>query len=157
MRQQPIADLVPQALRQEVIDAAGGFVLNDIDRMFRSEGFKLPDGFIPVQGAMRRSTAAAYDEAIDFTSGLQVEAYLRVIERLIDELTSTSARTDHPWSADRLRRLSRELGRAGVTIQADGRLVAPRGLGIGSGLSNAPTSTGIHLAISRLERSEAEP
>ena len=115
-------ELLSPALREAVVEAAGGHVLADIDRMFRSERFSLPLDFVPTQGSMRRSAAAAYDATVDFTSIAQVERYLRVVERLIDKLSETRDSTGHPWAASHIKRIQRELSRAGVAIAADGRL-----------------------------------
>jgi abortive infection Abi-like protein len=150
-------DLLPRAIRAEVIDAASAYTLAEITKLFTSEGFSLPSGFEPTQGRMRRSMAEAFDSTIDFRSPEDVEAYLRVVERLLDELATTASRTDHFWAPDRITKIRRELGRAEVTIESDGRLRLTKRLILSQSLAAAPTESGIRLAITRLERSEAEP
>jgi hypothetical protein len=149
---------IPRAIRAEVVEAAGGFTLNEIRRLFEAEGFSLPPDFEPTQGSMRMSMANAFDESIDLRSSDDVAAYLRVVERLIDDLNETAARTVHRWAPDRLRRLQRELARAGVVTHPDGRLtLAAPGLTSSTALTAAPTESGIRLAMTTLERSDGEP
>ncbi len=151
------AEPVPRALRAEVVEAAGGYTLAAIRGLFEPEGFSLPVDFEPTQGSMRMSMAKAFDESIELRSAEVVAAYLRVVERLIDDLTETAERVDHRWAPDRLRRIRRELARAGVTTEPDGRLVLVSRLVVSNALVNAPTESGIRLAMTTLERSEAEP
>ena len=150
-------DLIPRAVRSEVVDGAAGYTLAEIRRLFEPEGFSLPPDFEPTQGSMRMSMAQAFDESIELRSAEDVAAYFRVIERLIDTLTETAARVDHRWAPDRLKRIRRELSRAGVTSEPDGRLVLARRLVTSDVLINAPSESGIRLAMTTLERSEAEP
>lgn len=151
-------ELLPKGLREVVVETSGSYVLNDIHRIFRSEGFELPHGFEPSQGQMRRSTAAAFTDQIDFASIDDVERYLRVVERLMDLLESSlAASATSTWATDRLRVIRRELQRAGVEEAEGGRLTLARGVPIGGALAAAPSWSGIHLAIRRLERSDAEP
>jgi hypothetical protein len=147
----------PTAVRLEVNEAVSGYTLTDIRRTFSSEGFEEPPGFEPVQGRMRKSLVEAIDSMIDLVDADQVDAYLRVIERVLDQLESTQSGTVHSWAPERIKRIRRELARAGVTIESDGRLVLPRTVGIGGSLAGAATETGIRLAITRLERLDAEP
>lgn len=151
-------DLLPAALRHEVIDAAGWYVLAEIGKLFRSEGFELPADFAPEQGRMRMSTAVAFTDQVNFASIDHVDRYLRVVERLLDrlELTLSDQGAGH-WAADRIRLIRRELARAEVDVAADGRLVLSRHVLAAGGLSSAPTWSGIHLAMKRLERSDTEP
>lgn len=151
------AELIPRAVRAEVIEGAGGYTLAEIGRLFEPEGFSLPPEFEPTQGSMRVSTARAFDASIDFASPEEVTAYLRVVERLIDELTETAERVDHRWAPDRLKRIRRELARAGVEAEPDGRLRLASRLRTSDALANAPTESGIRLGITRLDRSDAEP
>ena len=149
-------EAIPRAVRAEVVEAAGGYTLAEIRRLFEPEGFSLPPDFEPTQGSMRMSMAHAFDESIELRSSEDVAAYLRVVERLVDNLTETAERVDHRWAPDRLKRIRRELSRAGVATEPDGRLVLARRLVTSDALVNTPTESGIRLAMTTLERSEAE-
>lgn len=151
------AELIARAVRAEVVEGAGGYTLAEIRRLFEAEGFSLPSDFEPTQGSMRLSMARAFDESIDLRAAEDVAAYLRVVERLIDELTETAERVDHRWAPDRLKRIRRELSRAGIATEPDGRLTLARRFVTSEALSKAPTESGIRLAMTTLERSEAEP
>lgn len=150
-------DLIPGPLRREVLEAVGAYTLGQINALFEPEGFSLPPEFTPTAGSMRRSAARAYDESINYTSLERVSAYLRVVERLIDELTETALRVDTRWGSDRLTRIRLELSRADITIEPDGRLRLARRPISGKALANAPSSSGIKLAMTMLERMDVEP
>src|SRR5262245_4504649 len=64
---------------------------------------------------MRRTTATAYEEAISIRSATDVENDVRVVERVLDQLGDN----DTQWAATQTKRIHRELGRAGITIEAD--------------------------------------
>jgi hypothetical protein len=148
---------VPASVRKAVREAISSYTLGEIDTMFEAEGFSLPPGFVPTQGSMRKSAVDAYVSTIDFTDADDAEAYLGVVDRLFDELSHTQRRTGHPWATEAAERIERELNRASIDRDERGRYRLVRRIATSRSLAAAPTESGIRLAITRLERSDAEP
>lgn len=152
-RGQASSDLIPAGVRAEVADTMSQYTLAEIGRLFEPEGFSLPADFELPQSAMRRGKVAGYESSIDFASLDDAEAYLRVLERLLDQLSDTGT----PWSGTARDRLLRMLLRAEIRLDDHGRLRASRHPVTSSSLSAAPSESGVRLAMTRLERSDAEP
>lgn len=151
------SDLVSDAVRVEVADAASGFTLAEIRKLFGSEGFRETPDFALPQSQMRAGLVAELEGSIDYTDPATVDRYLRVAERLLDELRLVEARTTHPWASECQVRIRRELTRAGFRLEPDGRITKPRRAAVSASLANAPTESGIRLAMTTLERSDGEP
>jgi hypothetical protein len=149
--------LIPPGARAEVENVMKEFTLAEIGKMYRAEGFELPDGFEPTQGEMRRSTVRAFESTADLTSIDGAHAWLRVVERLLDELEYLGRKVDHQWPEEARDRLIRELQRADIHPNERDRLTLPRRNLASPSLATAPTESGIRLAIARLERLDAEP
>jgi hypothetical protein len=150
-------DLVPRSVQQAVIDVVGGWGLYkvaEIADLYRNEDFEPAQDFVATSGGQRRAEAEMYQAAIDFTDPDQVERYLRVVEKILD---------DHEAAGDedskrRHELLSRALKRADVEPDGRGhlRLPAHRSLGVPS-LGAIPDESGIRLQLARLARLEQEP
>lgn len=145
--------MIPTSVRAELADTMSQYTLAEIGRMFEAEGFRLPDSFELPASAMRRGKVSGYESSIDFSSLHDVEAYLRVIERLLDVL----ADTDTPWAHSARERLLRVLLRSDIRVDGRGRVVMPCRVTTSAALAQVPSESGIRLAILRLERSDAEP
>lgn len=150
-------DLIPRALRAEVQTAmANNYPLAKIHQLFMVEGFELPPNFEQPGESQRRALVAAFESTIDFTLADDAEGYLRVIDRLLEELSDTYRAQSWASAYEGRERILRELDRAGIDPSAE-PLHLPSTL-IGSlSLAAAPTESGIRLAITRLQRSGAEP
>lgn len=145
-------ELIPAGARAEVADIMSQYTLAEIGRMFEPEGFTLPADFELPQSSMRRGLIAGYESLIDFASVDDAEAYLRVLERLLDQLADTGT----PWAGTARERLLRVLLRAEIRLDDHGRLRASRHPLTSSSLAAAPSESGIRLAMTRLERFDAE-
>jgi hypothetical protein len=134
-----------------------GYTLTRIRQLFQVEGFALPRDFELPLSAQRRSTAEAFERAIEFGSPDDAEAYLHVVERLLDELGDTYQATSLGWAYDGRERILRELRRAGIVADDKGRFQLPSRVTSSQALVGAPTESGIRLAITRLHRPGGEP
>lgn len=134
-----------------------GYTLAQIHQLFEVEGFGLPVDFELPMSAQRRRTVEAFERAIDFGSPDDAEAYLRVVERLLDELGDTYQATSHGWAYDGRERIQRELRRTGIVADDLGRLQLRSRVTSSQALAGAPTESGIRLAITRLDRPGGEP
>jgi hypothetical protein len=150
-------DLLPVAVRTEVSTAASSYTLAEIRALFASEGFREPDGYELTDGMMRKSLVAGIHETIDFTSAIDVDRYLRVVERVLETLEDTQKRTTHPWASETRSKILRELKRAGIGPNHDQRLLLPSRIAASGTLRSAPGESGIRLAIGALERSGMQP
>lgn len=150
-------DLLPAAVRAAVADALSQYPLDQIAQWFATEGFRAPEGLELGQGQMRRTLVAGIDRTIDFSNPAQSRRYLRVVERVLEQLGDTSRITTHPWASDTATKILRELKRAGVIPDARERLELPARVGASRSLAAAPDETGIRLAIDALERPGIEP
>lgn len=149
-------DLIPRAVRQAVVDAVSGwglYTIAQIGDLFRDEGFEPADSFESGGGGQRKH-AEAFQAAIDFRDPDQVERYLRVVERILDD----HAEASNEDGKERHERLTRALKRADIERDARGRLRLPahRALGVPA-LEDVPTESGIRFNLARLERLEQEP
>jgi hypothetical protein len=140
-----------------VVEAVGGwglYTVAQIADLFRDEGFARAVEFESSGGGQRKQEAEAFQATIDFSDADQVERYLRVVERVLDD---HAAATDED-SKERHERLSRALKRADIEPDARGhlRLPAHRALGVPA-LGEVPTESGIRLNLARLERLDQEP
>ncbi|MBI3748373.1 MAG: abortive infection family protein [Chloroflexi bacterium] len=106
---------------------------------------------------MRRTLVAGIDSTIDFSSPDHIRRYLRVVERVLEQLGDTSRITTHPWAGDTAKKILRELRRAGVVPDVHERLELPARVGSSRALAAAPDETGIRLTINALGRTDAEP
>jgi hypothetical protein len=86
-------------------------------------------------------------------------AYLRVVDRLLDELGDTYRTRHEDWASEAQDRLLREFRRAEIEpdLDHDGALALPSRITVSASLAAAPTESGIRLAVARLEWSRAEP
>ena len=152
-------DLIPAGARAEVENVMNGYSLGRIEQFFAVEGFALPPGYEVPPSAMRRSTVRAFHSTIDFGSAEDARAYLRVVDRLLDELSDTYRTRNEAWPSEAMDRLLREFRRADIEPgpDQDGALALPARITVSASLASAPTESGIRLAIPRLERSHAEP
>jgi hypothetical protein len=142
------------------------YTLAEIGRFFGPEGFVLPPDFTPDVGGMRRSKIASYHSLIDYADPDQADAYIRVVQRLRDKLTDAIPGPEQmdafpgpreEWARKALARLDRELRRSHVEIEESGELRLVHRVATSASLAGAPSESGIRLAITRLERSDAEP
>ena len=150
-------DLIPRTVRQAVVDAVGGWGLYkvaQVGNLFRDEGFAPATEFASSGGGERKQEAEAFQAAIDFADPDQVERYLRVVERILDDHLAAGDEE----STERHERLIRALKRADIERDARGhlRLPAHRALGVPP-LGDIPTESGIRFNLARLERLEQEP
>jgi hypothetical protein len=150
-------DILPAAVRAAVSDACSQYPLDQIRQWFATEGFREPDGLELGQGQMRRTLVAAIDRTIDFSSPAAARRYLRVVERVLEQLGDTSRLTSHPWASDTATKILRELRRVGIEPDQHERLELPARVGASPTLAAAPDETGIRLAIDALERPDIEP
>jgi hypothetical protein len=150
-------DLLAAAVRAEVANVLSAYPLAQIRQLFATEGFREPAGFELTQGSMRRSLVTAVDDGIDFGSPAETQRYLRVVERILEDLDDTAKTGPHPWASESRTKILRELRRAGINPDTDGRLIVPSRIAASPSLAAAPDETGIRLAIAALERSGTEP
>jgi hypothetical protein len=148
-------DLIPLAVRFAVRDAVGGwgiYTVAEIGELFQAEGFQPvpPDQFVPTSGGQRRQEAERYQAAIDFTNPAQVQRYLRVVEHILD---------DHDTDEGRVTRdaLRKALGRTGIKLTTNGRLVLPPPAFAASAALASTSSEGVRLQLDRLQRLDAAP
>lgn len=142
---------IPLALRNTVRETVGGWGLYkvaEIVDLFRAEGFDPNADFIDT-GSQRRDACERYQTAIDFTDTQQVERYLRVVERILDD-------HDKPDEIEKRGRLLRELDRADISIDGRGRLHLPARRGRVEAYDLA-TESGIRFGLARLDRLDQEP
>ena len=144
-------------MRQASIDVVGGwglYTVAEIADLYRNEDFEPAEDFVAASGGQRRAEAEIYQAAIDFTDPDQVQRYLRVIEKILDD---HEAATDE-GSKRRHELLSRTLKRADIERDGRGhlRLPAHRALGRPS-LGAIRTESGIRFQLARLERLDQEP
>jgi len=146
----PAADLVPKSLRFAVRDAVGGWGLTvgRIEDLFRMEGFEPAAAFEPTASGARRAAAEQFDTVIDFSSPSQVERYLKVVARVLDDLDNDDLRAKHEV-------LTRELARADIERDDRGRLRLRRPPLVMS--MSVPVESDIRLQLDRLERLDQEP
>jgi Abortive infection C-terminus len=150
----PRPELLPRAVQVAVVDAVGGWGLykvREIADLFLNEGFTRAEDFVGEGGGQRRNEAAAFQAAIDFSDPSEVERYLRVVEKILDD-------HDTDQLQETRQRLLKALTRADIHLDERGRLRLPahRALSL-SRLGDLPTESGIRLHLARLERLEQEP
>lgn len=150
-------DLIPRSVRQAVIDAVGGwglYTVAEIAELYRNEEFEPARDYVATSGGQRRAEAETYQAAIDFTDAPQVQRYLQVVEKIIDD---HEAATDDE-SKRRHELLSRALKRADIERDGRGhfRLPAHHALGVPS-LGTIADESGIRFQLARLERLDQEP
>jgi len=150
-------DLIPAIVRAEVTNGLAEYSLAKIEQWFATGRFRAPEDLDLGQGQMRRTLVAAIDATIDFGAPEQAQRYLNVVERFLDQLEDTAASTTHPWASDTRRKILRELARIDITPDIRGRLLLPSRFTSSRTLANAPDESGIRLAITMLERSDAAP
>lgn len=150
-------DILPAAVREAVADACSQYPLAQIERWFGAEGFRAPEDLDLGQGQMRRTLVAGIDRTIDFSSPAAVQRYLRVLERILEQLGDTSRITTHPWASDTATKILRELRRVGVEPDVHERLQPPARITASPTLAAASDETGIRLAIDALDRPGIEP
>lgn len=146
-------DLDPLEVRFAVRDAMGGwgpYSVNEIAELFQIEGFNPDLDHMSQASGARRAEVEQHHAGIDFRSREQCERYLRVIERVLDDLS------DDQWKARR-ERLTRSLDRAGIVTDERGRLQLPAAVLATARLVELPTSSGIRLHAERLDRLDQEP
>jgi len=151
-------DLIPLSVRFAVRDAVGGwgrYKVNDIAELFLVEGFSRAEDVVPTASGARRLEADAFHQAIDFTSPEQVERYLRIVERLVEDYD----RDADDDSTVRRDALLRALRRAGIEpYETTGRLrLSSRPLAASARLAAMPTESDIRLHVRSLERLDQEP
>jgi hypothetical protein len=151
------SELIPRSVRQAVVDAVGGwglYTVAEIDDLFRDEEFEPVVSFESTTGGQRRLEAEGFQAGIDFADPDQVERYLRVVERILDDHLAA----DNDLAKQRHERLERALKRVDIERDSRGRLRLPahRALGVPA-LGDVPTESGIRLNLARLERLEQEP
>lgn len=147
-------ELVPRAVQAAVIDSVGGwgiYKVRDIAEMFLNEDFVRPEDFIAGAGGQRREEAAAFQALIDFSDPGEVERYLRVVEKILDD-------HDTDQLQETRQRLLKTLKRAGIQLDERGRLRLParRAMSLAR-IDHLPTESGIRFQLARLERLEQEP
>lgn len=146
----PRPDLLPRSVRYAVRDAVGGYGLpvGRIEDLFRMEGFEPAADFVAKSSGARRATAEQFDAAIDFSSADQVERYLRVVARVLDDLDNDDFRAKHEA-------LTKELARSEIERDERGRLrLRRRPLAVSIAV---PVESDIRLQLERLERLDQEP
>lgn len=146
-------DVIPLEVRFAVRDAMGGwgpYSVNEISELFEMEGFHPDLDHLSQASGARRAEVEQHHASMDFSSREQCERYLRVIERVLGDLS------DDQWSTRR-ERLIRSLDRAGIVIDERGRLQLPAAVLASARLVELPTSSGIRLHAERLDRLDQEP
>jgi hypothetical protein len=144
-------------VRQALIDAVGGwglYTVAEIADLFSDEGFSRTSETTAFAGGARRQEAEAYQADINYSHPDQVERYLHVLEKVLDD--HADAKDDD--TRKRYERLAKALKRADIAADERGhlRLPAHRALGVPS-LAAVPTESGIRLQLDRLGRLEQEP
>jgi hypothetical protein len=147
-------DLIPIAVRFAVRDAVGGwgiYTVAEIGELFQAEGFApvARDQFVPSSGGQRRQEAERYQAAIDFSDPSEVDRYLRVVARILEDHDTVDGRV----TSDKL---LKALGRAGIKLNARGRLVLPTRASVSAALAST-SSEGVRLQLERLQRLDATP
>jgi hypothetical protein len=133
------------------------YTLAEIRAWFASEGFYEPADLDLGHGQMRKTLVAAVDSTIDFADPGQVRRYLRVVERVLEQLRDTAESTGHDWGTKQAIKIVRELGRADILADERGRLVLPARIGASTSLDAAPSESGIRLAIDAVVRDGLAP
>lgn len=134
-----------------------GYSIAQIRQWFASEHFpELPDLGLG-QGQMRRTLVTAIDGTIDFSAPADAQRYLRVVERLLEQLADTAKETPHPWAGQMTTKILRELARADIVPDVRERLPLPGRVAASRTLASARDETGIRLAITGLARAGIEP
>jgi hypothetical protein len=127
------------------------YTANEIAELFLVEGFRRAMVFTPTASGARRQEADAFHAAIDFTSADDVERYLHVVERILEDHDTSEGR-------ERRDRLLKVLTRAGIALDAKGRLrLPPPPLAASARLAAMPSESDIRLHARRLERLDQEP
>jgi hypothetical protein len=150
-------DVFPFAVRSAVFESMAAYTLAEIRTWFASEGFAEPSGLDLGQGQMRKTLVAAIDSTVDFADPGQVRRYLRVVERVLEQLRDTAESTGHEWGTKQATKILRELGRVDVFADEHGRLVLPARVGASTSLAAAPSESGIRLAIDAVVRDGLAP
>jgi hypothetical protein len=153
----PHPELIPRAVRQALIDAVGGwglYTVAEIADLFSDEGFSRTSETTAFAGGARRQEAEVYQADINYSDPDQVERYLHVLEKVLDD--HADAKDDD--TRKRYERLAKALKRADIAADERGhlRLPAHRALGVPS-LAAVPTESGIRLQLDRLGRLDQEP
>ena len=147
-------DLVPLEVRFAVRDAVGGwgfYTVAQIGELFEVQGFTPAADFESTASGARRAEAERYQAAIDCRSPEQVDRYLRVAERILEDHDNEDGRS-------RYESLSKALHRYGLERDAKGRLRLPApALADSARLAAVPTDSDIRVHLARLERLDQVP
>lgn len=98
---------------------------------------------------------------VDPTSAEDAEAHLQVVRHILARLRQEEV--DANWPNEKAgpqaarERIEHELARARIESGADGGLVLPNSATAGPSLAEAPTESGIRLALSQLGQTNSEP